>query len=89
MQKSKFSHQDAQDFKDNLLAFIDKNDKATYDLGNVETMSLSCIQILLAATRKIERDEKEINFIFSSDLKAIIDDLGLSPQLTTQHKEQA
>lgn len=54
----------------------DKND-VTLNLSHIEKISLSCIQVLMAAKKEHEKNERELLLEMSDTMRDVISDLGL------------
>jgi len=57
----------AQQFKNELVSILDRlSDKVNVIITDLEEMDLSCLQLLTAFTRSM--DKKKINYIFTWDI---------------------
>ena len=74
----------AKTMKKEVVALFDGAKSVVIDLKNVERASLSCIQILVAAKRKADKDGVQIAIHASEALEAMLEDLGLSQILESE-----
>lgn len=74
----------APEFKKEILAIVSKPDAITLNFENVERASLACIQVLIAAKNKAEKDSLDFKITLSPALEKIMQDLGLHHIFTTE-----
>lgn len=67
----------AEHFKKEIAGLFVPGNPILIDLKNVERASLSCVQILVAAARKAEKDGIKFVIEPSDAMSKILNDLGL------------
>ena len=73
----KLEYNYADYFKKEIANLFVENDSICLDLKNIERASLSCIQVLIAAEHKAEKENVKFVIEPSDTLKKILNDLGL------------
>ncbi len=53
----------AADIKTRIMDVMNETDSLTVDLGGVERLDISCVQLLCAANRSFEKKSKRLNVI--------------------------
>lgn len=70
----------APEFKKHITALCDNSGSIALDLQHVERASLACIQIILAAKKAADKDNKTMLIQPSESLMSIIKDMGLETE---------
>lgn len=74
----------ASRFKKEISKLFSGNEYITIDLRNTERASAACMQILVAAHKKAQKDGLQLIIDPSNSMKEIIEDLGLSTILSSK-----